>query len=267
MQARKPDLYPTCLCRQCELEEEDNEHVWTCSATADTVIAIWKEAMDKIGEWGLQATNKYNAARKREYERAVANGREMDRPVPIHWHPPSDADHIRGFSSIGGARAVHSGSPAPDRDENPRWSVSDLLRGITPKSMLTEWLLVFRTPQSIAKTVLHKFVGYLEAQASERIWKPRCSATIAWEQTRGISTKDKTAKYVGLRGDWTRGYGYITRDGYCPCGASLAAHENERCPGAQKDPRAADERLLKSLLGRRRLSLMERMGRVPFISI
>jgi hypothetical protein len=27
------------------------------------------------------------------------------------------------------------------------------------------------------------------------------------------------------------------------------------------------ERLLKSLLGRRRLSLMERMGRVPFISI
>jgi hypothetical protein len=70
--------------------------------------------------------------------------------------------------------------------------------------MLTEWLLVFRTPQSIAKTIIHKFVGYLEAQASERIWKPRCSATIAWEQTPGISTKDKTAKYVGLRGDWTR---------------------------------------------------------------
>jgi hypothetical protein len=107
--------------RQCELEEEDNEHVWNCSATADTVVVIWKEAMDKIGEWDLQATNnKYNAARKREYKRAVANGREMDRPVPIRWHPPSDADHIRGFSSIGGTRAVHSGSPAPDRDENPR---------------------------------------------------------------------------------------------------------------------------------------------------
>jgi hypothetical protein len=86
------------------------------------------------------------------------------------------------------------------------------------------------------------------------------------KKTRGFTIKDKTTKYVGPKGDWTRGYSYNTRDGYCPCGASLAAHENERCPGVQKDPRAADERLLTCLLGRRRLSVMERMGRVPFIS-
>ncbi|KAG9061608.1 hypothetical protein KI688_007187 [Linnemannia hyalina] len=67
---------------------------------------------------------------------------------------------------------------------------------------------------SIAKTVLQKFVGYLEAQASELIWKPRCSATIAWEQTQGISAKDKTSKYTGPRGDWSQGYGYITHDGF-----------------------------------------------------
>ena len=152
--------------------------------------------MGKIDEWGVQATNNYNAARKREHQRAVDNGRLAPRPVPVYWRSPRDADHVRGFSSIGGARAVHSGSPAPDREENPKWNVSDLLRGITPKSMMTEWCAVFRTPQSIAKTVLHKFVGYLETQASERIWKPRCSATIAWEQTQGISAKDKTSKYT-----------------------------------------------------------------------
>jgi ribonuclease HI len=267
MQARKPDLYPTCLCRLCELEEEDNEHVWNCLAVADTTATIWKEGMVKIGEWGQQATNSYNATRKREYERAVAHGREVDRPVPIHWHPPSDKDHIKGFSSIGGARAVHSGQPAPDRELNLKWRVSDLLRGITPMSMLNEWSSVFRSPKSISMKVLHKFVGYLEAQASELIWKPRCSATIAWEQAQGISAKDKTAKYVGPRGDWTRGYGYITRDGFCPCGASLATHEEGHCPGATQDPRAADERLLESLLGRRKLVMMERMGRVPFICI
>ncbi|KAH7056071.1 hypothetical protein BKA57DRAFT_522147 [Linnemannia elongata] len=104
------------------------------------------------------------------------------------------------------------------------------------------------TPQSIAKTVLHKFVGYLETQASERIWKPRCSATIAWEQTQGISAKDKTSKYTGPRGDWSQGYGYITRDGFCPCGASLATHEDRICPGATKEPRAADERLLETTI-------------------
>ncbi|KAG9061431.1 hypothetical protein KI688_007418 [Linnemannia hyalina] len=197
MQARKPNLYPTCVCRRCELEKEDNDHVWKCPSAAETTTEIWKEAMGKINEWGVQATNSYNAARKREYKRAVDRGRQVPRPVPIHWWPPSDADHVRGFSSIGGARAVHSGSPALDRDETPMWNVSDLLRGITPLSMLTEWSAVFRTPMSIAKTVLHKFVGYLEAQASELIWKPRCSATIAWEQTQGISAKNKTSKYTG----------------------------------------------------------------------
>ncbi|KAG9068747.1 hypothetical protein KI688_011030 [Linnemannia hyalina] len=67
---------------------------------------------------------------------------------------------------------------------------------------------------TIAKPVLHKVVGYLEAQASELIWKPRCSETIAWEQTQGISAKDRTSKYTDPRGDWSQGYGYITHDGF-----------------------------------------------------
>ncbi|KAK3842547.1 MAG: hypothetical protein J3R72DRAFT_490350 [Linnemannia gamsii] len=84
--------------------------------------------------------------------------------------------------------------------------------------------------QSIAHAVLHKFVGYLEAQASELIWKPRCTATVEWELKQGITAKAKKTKYTGPRGDWSQGYGYITQDGYCPCGASLAAHEDGRCP-------------------------------------
>jgi hypothetical protein len=126
---------------------------------------------------------------------------------------------------------------------------------------------VAQTPQSIATTVFHKFIGCLETQASELIWKPRCSETIAWEQIQGISAKDKTSKYTGLRGDWRQGYGYIVRDGFCPCGASLATNEDGSYPGATKDPRAADGWLLESLLGKRMLSLMKRMGRIPFIHI
>lgn len=168
MHARQPDHYPTCLCRRCELEE-DNEHVRNCPAAAEITAAIWKEAMGKIGEWGQQAINKYNAAKKRVYDRAIAIGREVERPAPIHWNPPSDEDHIRGFTSIHGARAVHSGQPAPDREQNFKWRISDLLRGITPMSLLNEWSLIFRFPKLIAKTVLHKFVRYLEAQASELI--------------------------------------------------------------------------------------------------
>ncbi|KAG0299065.1 hypothetical protein BGZ97_003903, partial [Linnemannia gamsii] len=82
--------------------------------------------------------------------------------------------------------------------------------------------------------------GYYEAKTSKYTGPEATGVTGT-----GIATKDKTTEYVGLRGDWTRGYGYITRDGFCPCGATLAAYEDERCPGAQKDPRAADEHLLK----------------------
>ncbi|KAF9142548.1 hypothetical protein BGX30_002692, partial [Mortierella sp. GBA39] len=68
MQARKLNLYLTCLCRRYELEKKDSKHVWNCSLAVETTTAIWTEAMDN--EWGVQATNSYNAARKREHKRA-----------------------------------------------------------------------------------------------------------------------------------------------------------------------------------------------------
>jgi hypothetical protein len=71
----------------------------------------------------------------------------------------------------------------------------------------------------------------------------------------------------GPRGDWSDGYGFITQPGFCPCDASLDAYEDEHCPSSSSDPTAADVRLLESLLGRRRLPLMKRMGRIPFIRV
>ncbi|KAG0366445.1 hypothetical protein BGX24_003681, partial [Mortierella sp. AD032] len=116
----------------------------------------------------------------------------------------------------------------------------DFLRGLRPRSLLLEWGTVFRDPQSITHTFLHKFIGYLEAQASELIRKPCCAATVEWELKQGITAKVKKTKYTGPRSEWSQGYCYITQDGYCPCGASLAAHEDGCCPGPSSDPIAAD---------------------------
>ncbi|KAG0289360.1 hypothetical protein BGZ96_007085 [Linnemannia gamsii] len=176
MQGRKPDLYPSCLCRQCELKDKDKSQHDTGVQSSDCKL--------------------------------------VDLLVPNHWHPPSDTDYVRGFSFVGGARAEYGGEPALDREKNLKWRVSYFLCRITPKSILDEWSSVLRTPKSIAKTVVHKFVGYLEAQGSALIRKPQCSVKIAWDQTQVIftkakTTKAKTTKYVGLSGDWTRGHGYI----------------------------------------------------------
>jgi hypothetical protein len=95
----------------------------------------------------------------------------------------------------------------------------------------------------------------------------RQSATAAWEQSIGVTPKAKAFKYNGPWEDWSDGYGFITQSGFCPCGALLNAHEDEHCPGLSFDPTTADARLLESLLGRRRLLVMERMGGLPFIRV
>lgn len=61
---------------------------------------------------------------------------------------------------------------------------------------------------------------------------------------------DKTSHTRASRGEWSRVCGYITRDGFCPCGPSLATHKDRIYHGVTKDPSAADEWLLKSLLGK-----------------
>ena len=43
MQARQPQLYSHCQCRRCDLEDEDNEHVWSCPAAMEATVAVWKE--------------------------------------------------------------------------------------------------------------------------------------------------------------------------------------------------------------------------------
>lgn len=82
-----------------------------------------------------------------------------------------------------------------------------------------------------------------------------------------FTVKTKTSKYTGPRSAWSDGYGYISQAGFCVCGASLAVHDDRRCPSLSIDLRATDARLPESLVGKRRLSFMERMGRIPFIRI
>ena len=168
------------------------------------------------------------------------------------------------MSSIGGTQALLRGGDHFDRETDLKWTVSDLYRGITPISLIKEWAPLFATPLSIAHRVIHKFVGYLEKQATELIWKPRCKTTVKHEKERGITAKHKKSKYTGPRGEWSDGYGYIREDEHCHCGWLLEEHEGGICPGPTLDPHEADRTLLQSLLGKRHLGTMERMGRIDF---
>ena len=88
--------------------------------------------------------------------------------------------------------------------------------------------------------------------------------SIKSEKERGITAKHKKSKYIGPRGEWSDGYGYIREDEHCHCGGLLEEHEGGICPGPTLDPYEADRTLLRSLPGKRHLGTMERMGRIGF---
>ncbi|KAF9203867.1 hypothetical protein BGZ49_005946 [Haplosporangium sp. Z 27] len=265
MYARHPNLYPDAICNVCDIQVEDNEHLWLCSALGDVHDDIWSDALGQIDKWGRNATNAYNKEMLKLHERKYGKGNtEIPSPKPIQWVCPDMDKHHQGLSSICGTQRLLRGDGFYDRAPDLQWNIAALYRGITPRSLIKEWSALFNTQKSIARTVIHKFVGYLESQATELIWKPRCSVTVAREKELGITAKQKKAKFAGQRGAWSDGYGYICREGYCPCGSPLDEHDGGNCPGAVLDPHAADARLLESLKGMRRLDTMEGMGKTPY---
>ncbi|KAG0200930.1 hypothetical protein BGX28_006155, partial [Mortierella sp. GBA30] len=138
--------------------------------------SMWKDALSRIDRWGRQATSKYN----KEHE-------DDDGYQPVRWVCPANSVHVQGLSCIGGTQTQLRGEGYYDRYPYLPWSMADLYRGITPLCLVEEWGRLFRTPMSIARKVIHKFVDYLAAQATELIWKLRCKTTIAREKLMGIN--------------------------------------------------------------------------------
>ncbi|KAF9341208.1 hypothetical protein BGX26_008749, partial [Mortierella sp. AD094] len=191
MHARNPSLYPDAVCRVCDIQDEDNSHVWICSAISDMDHTIWSEALDRIDAWGNAATRAYNKEKTNQYERALANRKpNVKQPIPVQWVCPAMEDHYKGLSCIGGTQSLLICEGTFDRSTDLKWSISDLYLGITP--------------------------------------------------------------YNGPRGPWSDGYGYICRDGDCPCGLPLQDHTDNKCPDAQLDPHVADATLLQCLKGMRK---------------
>jgi hypothetical protein len=265
MHARNPGLYPDRVCRVCEIQDEDNYHLWTCSKLQETHVDIWEKALELIDDWGEKAVKKYNKKTITAYNKAIEAGKQVVLSAPVLWKSLTRSMHVKGLACIGGTQSLLEGEDKHDRSPDLAWCISDLYRGITPKILIDKWGSQLGTLKSIARTVIHKFVGYLESEATERIWKPRCKITVEYEKSIGITAREKKSKYKGPRGPWHNGNGYITQEGYCTCGQLLDVHEEGRCPGEKLDPFKADSNLLQSLLRRRRLELMEGMGRIPFL--
>jgi hypothetical protein len=81
------------------------------------------------------------------------------------------------------------------------------------------------------------------------------------EKQQGITEKRKHRYPKGRPvSTWQQIFGRKPREDECMCGQLLTKHEDGRCPGVQNDTHEADRAVIETLLGRRRLEIMERRG-------
>ncbi|KAG9064400.1 hypothetical protein KI688_003588 [Linnemannia hyalina] len=72
-------------------------------------------------------------------------------------------------------------------------------------------------------------------------------------------TKDQRAQCTQTH-RWKKIYGRKLREDECLCGRTVAEHREQRCPGEQGDTRVAHRAVIDTLLGLRRMDIMERKG-------
>ena len=55
MKKRRPDLYNTDICRRCQLEQEDTQHLWRCEMSMEKQLSGWTRAVENINIDGRRA--------------------------------------------------------------------------------------------------------------------------------------------------------------------------------------------------------------------
>ena len=165
MHTRRPDLYPDGLCRVCNLEIEDNEHIWQCTATEKERNTIWEDGLKKIHTWGRRAINAYNRARREQWEKR----KEGPPPTPLMWYKPS----------IEACRYVLHQIIARPTMLNGGWSAISIFRGYVPRKLATLWRPWFRdTTAAVVTQVVRTFCRFIEEKGREILWKQRRDKTV-----------------------------------------------------------------------------------------
>jgi len=255
LHTRRPDLYKDDRCRQCDLETEDNDHIWVCPESRETQKELWKDALDRVDGWGETATRHYNKQRQKKLQL----GKQP--PKDIAWTMPRTSACRKALWQV-----VERPGEEQDHQQHctKAWTVCHLFRGLVPTALTKEWGKVFKEiPEKITQHVSRLFCRYIEKEARERLWKPRCERTAEWERENNITQSMKVAKIAqNERTAWKQIYGRKLQEGECLCGRAVAEHEGQRCPGEQRDTRMANQAVIDSLLGLRRMDIMERRGKM-----
>ena len=154
MKQWKPDLSPTDVCRSCEMDQEDDYHLWRCLETIEKQKGAWAVAIKNLTVTGQRAhpraVKKWEArekqakeARKRYTAAAPPFKPALDRVV---WRELEKV--IEGTETVRSDRR-HAGTPV-EENEGKIWTATELYRGITPLGLSAAIKTAFGTTKEIA---------------------------------------------------------------------------------------------------------------------
>jgi len=145
---------------------------------------------------------------------------------------------------------VMEGAEAEDAEmeETIDWSIRDLYHGLVPQDLVKGLKQNFGVSTWIAQYMVDRLVSTIEEYGSTEIWNSRCNATIAWKKSISITARRKKNR---------SSYGNDNFNSLNP---------QHRKPEKEAIHSTADNIVMESYLGQRRLYLMERGGGVKFIT-
>ncbi|KAF9897455.1 hypothetical protein BX616_005561, partial [Lobosporangium transversale] len=134
MRQWRPDLYETDICRMCEQEQEDIEHLWRCPMTLDEQLKGWKQAIELITKDGKRALVKekklWEDKQGKTQEPNLNKGGPSFTPVAdnVIWGSLEamfkGVREIRHASTLFGEEDVDMGRR--NEGEDAHWTVQDL---------------------------------------------------------------------------------------------------------------------------------------------
>lgn len=107
---------------------------------------------------------------------------------------------------------------------------------------------MFGTGDNTAQYMVERFVTSIEDFGRTEIWNNRCEETITWEKSIGITTRNKKTRSSSGNDNFN------------------TLNLQHRKPEIESIHNTADNIVLESYLGQRRLYMMEKGGGVKFIT-
>ncbi|ORY27727.1 hypothetical protein BCR33DRAFT_745941 [Rhizoclosmatium globosum] len=178
MRRRHQDAYPNGTCRVCHQEEETNDHLWCCIETEAIRMEIWEEMITLL----VKQTEPPKKRKRNENTVDSQSNKANETKIRLwlkNWdgqtrdnRPPQPRDEIgieadkMTFTHIAGYGFI-----------------PNVMYRILEKCGI-------RKPQTQRMVILTTWKE-LKMMVKERIWKPRCDKTTAWEETNQITATIK----------------------------------------------------------------------------